>query len=199
MTDENKMDREFIAFLVHQVRAEAIMQWFQKNNTIHDMWLQRYTPTYDSNIQVLSDCEVKFRHPPVINLSRTRDGFEYVGDINELDNFRRATMKSVYSKLKVTNRPGVTSWDWQYDEYGFPEISIRGNVIQREIMTKSILMNPLQLPTYREEWDEYPITPELLPFMQQRLFQLHTNIIVTRRGDTIPDSQDASNLNPKNK
>lgn len=198
MTDENKMDREFVASLVHQVRAEAIMQWYQKNYSIHDMWLQRYTPTYDSNIQVVSDCEVKFWHPPVVNLIG-RDGFDYVGDINELDNFRRATVKSVYSKHKVTNRPGITLWDWQYDEYGFPEISIRGNILQREIMTKSILMNPLDLPTFRQQFDEYPITPELLPYMSQRLFQLHTNIIVTRRGDTIPDSQDATNINPKNK
>lgn len=198
MTDENKMDREFVAALTHQVRAEAIMQWYQKYKSIHDLWLQRYTPSYDTNIQVISDCVIKFKHPPVINLVN-RDGFEYVGDVNELDNFRRATLKSVYSKHRVSNREGITLWDWQYDEYGFPEIEIRGNISQRYIMTKSILTDPTALPTFRAEWDEYPVTPELLPFMQQRLFQLHTNIIVTRRADTNSDSQDSTNINPKNK
>lgn len=201
MTDENKMDYEFVASLIHEVRAESIMNWYQKFGGIHEMWLQRYEPSYDSNVQVLSDCIVKFWHPPVVNLARTRSGFEYVGDINGETNFPciSSGRKAIYSKHRVTNRGGRPTFSWEYDQYGFPHIEVQDNVMQRELMTKSILMNPTQLPTYREDFDEYPITPELKPFMQQRLFQLHTNIIVQRRGDTIPDSQDSTNINPKNK
>lgn len=196
MTDENKLDRDFVASNVHQVRADSMVEWFGKKGSTHDKWFQEYRPTFSAPMQTTGDCIVKFKCPSVINLSANRDGFEYVGTDDDFNHFPRAGsggMKAVYANHRLTGRPGLITWSWNYDAAGFGEITLKGRKILNSIKVLAIFSDPTELPTFREDKDEYPITEELIPFMIQRLFQLQTKIIVERRADTISDSQDPNN------
>lgn len=200
MTDENKLDRDFVASNIHQVRADAMVEWFGKKGSIHDLWFQEYTPTFNVPLQTSGDCIVRFKCPPVINLSASRDGFEYVGTVDDLNHFPRngsGGMKAVYAGHMITGRPGIISWSWSYNSAGFGEIELRGRKILNKVKVLAIFSDPTSLPTFREDKDEYPITEELLPFMIQRLFQLQTKIIVERKADVVSDSQDINNQIPQ--
>lgn len=197
MTDENKLDRDFVASNIHQVRAESMVNWYEKKRSLHDLWFQAYHPPFVPTLQSNGDCVVRFKCPPVINLSGNRDGFEYVGTDDNLNNFARAGiggMKAVYGAHRVTNRPDLIKWDWSYNEGGYGEMIVQGRKLLNSIKILAIFSDPTALPTFRQDKDEYPISEELLPFMIQRLFQLQTKIIVERKADVIDDSQDPNNL-----
>lgn len=198
MTDENKLDRDFVASNIHQVRAESIINWLQNpKNGPHDLWYQIYYPDFETNLQASGNCVVKFKIPVPINLPGYKDGIEYFGTDDGFTPFvwtGAGAMKAVYAAHRVTNRRGFITYSWEYNEGGYAEMEVKGNKLFRRGKMKLIAANPLDVPTFRQDKDEYPITEELLPFMIRRLFDLQTRIIVEKKADAVDDGQDRSNL-----
>lgn len=191
MTDENKLNRDFVAANIHQASAVAKVKWYEMKYSLHDMWFQTIFPVYEPLIQTTDDCMAQFRCPPVINLSTKRDGFEYVGTDDGMNNFpSRGTgaMAAVYAQHPVSNRRGLITWNWEYNESGYGVIKLYGRKNLNRIMVKGIFANPLDVPTFRPEYDEYPITAELIPLIRQELFNM-SKIVIVQKADTVSDSQ----------
>lgn len=197
MTDENKLDRDFVASNMHLGRAFAINEWLKNpKNGPHDLWYQMYTPTYTSTLQESGNCVTVFKIPVPINLYGYGDGIEYFGTDDGYNNIPSAgigAMESVYSQIAITSRPGLVTRSWRYNDGGYAEMRVKGNKIMERALMKLIAANPFDIPTFRQDVDEYPITPELIPAMIQYLFQLQTKIIVERKADVVPNSQDPAN------
>ncbi len=192
MTDENKLDRDFIAANIHQASATAKIKWYETKGSIHDMWFQRYIPPYETPLQTTGDCMAQFRCPQTINLGTCRDGFEYVGTPDGRKAFPwlgPGGMETVYANHPVSNRRGRVTWRWEYNEGGYGVIKLYGRKNLSSILVKGIFANPLDIPTFRQEFDQYPITEELIPLIRQELCNLQTKIIVMQRADTVSDSQ----------
>ncbi len=198
MTDENKLDRDFVAFNLHAVRADAIINWLlNPKNGPHDLWYQMYTPIYQSHLQEADNCVTVFKIPVPINLPGGRDGIAYFGTDDGYNNIASAgigAMESVYSQHRVTNRMGLVTRSWRYSENGYAEMRVKGNKLFRRPLMKFLAADPTSLETFRPDVDEYPITSELFPFMIRRLFDLPLRVVVDKKADILSDSQDPNNL-----
>lgn len=191
MTDENKLDRDFTALNIHQASATSKIKWYEQKGSVHDLWYQTFVPHYEPLLQTTDDCLAIFQCPPVINLSSCQDGFGYVGTQDGLHAYRRwgqGPMQAMYAGHPVTNRMGVIYYWWEY-ENGMPLLKTKGRKNLQPPLVRGIFANPLDVPTFREEYDQYPITEELIPLIRQELFNLQTKIVVMQRADTISDSQ----------
>lgn len=163
-TDETKFPQALIFMLIHQARATTIRE--MRLIAYPDVLYQQILPTYSGRVQTNDSCYVEFAHPPVMAFS-LGDGFRYVGNVNQMDNFVRfggGAMKSVYSKHPITRLgpQNGTMWDWKVDETGYGKIQIYNNEDIEEILTQTILADPTQAPSYRVDTDIYPISMEML-------------------------------------
>ena len=181
ITDENKLDSDFIQSLVHEYRAKAIWDSWQRTRRINPVWTQQFIPEFEPDLQESKDF-VKFTCPSVVSLDDKRDGFLYIGTIEGDFAFRkvisRADLANKNRHRFTKKRPKALYSD------GFLEI--HGNI--REIKVDAIFSNPTDIPTYNIEFDNYPISDDILVLMKAILFQTQTSVIESKTADVISDS-----------
>lgn len=205
ITDENKLDADYIDSLVDDGRATELRLDFQKNRTISGASLQTFIPTFDSNIQGSGDCLVQFECPSVIHLGE-RDGFEFLGTyqnstnkatLQKLINFPflgYGGMPSVYGQHRVTNRSGLITWTWLNDVGGFEVVKLYGNKALKNIMVQALFAAPSKLPGFRRDKDLYPCSREMLATIKYKLFKEQTQIMYARPADVISNNADNANI-----
>jgi len=181
ITDENKLDSDFIQSLVHEYRGKAIWDSWQRTKRINSLWTQQFIPEFEEALQESSDF-TKFACPPVISLDDKRDGFLYIGTVDGDFSFRKVTSRADLANKNrhrfTKKRPKALYSD------GFLEI--HGNI--EEVRVDGIFANPTDIPTYNAEFDNYPISDDILVLMKALLFQTQTSIIDRKPADVISDS-----------
>lgn len=188
ITDEDRIDHDFIESLVHQYRAEAIIMVYNNDRykRINASWTQQFIAEYDKTIQ--DDIStVKFKVPPVISLDKFRDGHLYIGTIDGNCPYRKVVGRAEltmaqHRHLKNNGATRVFASDGFIEEYGNPDL--------RDLRTDSIFQNPTDVPTYNKFTDEYPVSPEVVALLKELIWTKETSLIKQQFTDSVSSSKD---------
>lgn len=190
LTDENKLDPDFIEDAVHRARASAIFIYWQRTKRINALWTQQFIAQFDEDIQE-NNCLVKFEVPPVVSLDNKMDGFLYIGTVDKDCAFRKVESRAqlananLHRITKVSNRINKALYS-----DGFMEI--HGNTMLKELKVDGIFINPTDIPTFNKEFDEYPVSLDLVNQMETIIANIETPQIEKEPIDVISDSADTT-------
>ncbi len=187
-TDEDRYEPDYIDAIVHQYRAEAIWQIWQKERRVNANWTQQFISEYSSDLQE-DDCFVRFACPPLIALGKKADGAVYVGSADGHVTYRKVTSRAelanndLHRFTKTNNRTIKVLWsDGYWEAHGDPLI--------KELRTDGIFANPTDIPTYNIEHDQYPIDDNTLVLMKKLIVLSELVPMASAEPDRISDSTD---------
>ena len=184
LTDETRFDQPTLNTLINTARAQTIQAIYFKNKRINPACYQTYFGDYDAALQVDDPCLVKFKCPPVINLDSNSDGFRFVGQVDGVRGFKRVVSRGQLASyndhpfMKVRNGRYVAAL-WSAPD-GIWEIY---NSPLKYLRVEGIFANPFEIPTYNPDIDDYPISVEMLPAIEDFIFKTVTAV----EAQTVPD------------
>ncbi len=160
INSNDRWDYGYLYALVRTYRARLHKANFINNKRINPVCYQKHWPEYEELLQDEDGCTVKFRHPEVISLDDRNDGFRYIGGVDCASNLPRIQSRawaSTFNDNRVTKvntrRRASVLYDGNaqiLEVFGDPEIE--------EILTESLLADPLSIPTFNYLTDPYPLS-----------------------------------------
>jgi hypothetical protein len=191
---------------------DTIIQYMERNNIVTDETLLRRVQLFDifcaSRAKVLSDFRIrrleisganymksvidnevyeqggKFNYfevaPAVMN------EYEYVGGIDGCSRFRENLTISQFQSTINCQVPSVVLY---YKEEN--HLKIDNNSVET-ILTNYIPVNPMQVPTYNFEYDEFPMDEALMNTVLDTMFETYQSKTAQTPKDTVSDSQDTT-------
>lgn len=179
VTDENREDMQFLAVLLDMGRQVAITQTQRgaRKGRLNSVCYQKHWPEYESVIQD-NDCYVKFKCPPVVNITEAMDGFSFVGPVKSkgANGFRKANSRAALGNMNQNRYSKLSSrkTDYLYDaDQGAIEVY---DPQVRHILVEAVFQRPTDIPTYNPLKDRYPLSDELIG----NVFDLISNGVLSR-------------------
>jgi len=177
VNDRTRYDQGYLEMTVNVFSRRLLKMLYLKNRRINPVCYQKHWPIYEKDLQD-DRCVTKFRHPEVVSLDDQSDGLRYAGTVDFANNYARIKSRGALSTMNKnrimaadnSRRPTVL-----YDG-NMQIIEVRGTEMLREIMTESILADPMSIPTFNKELDEYPFPNDLVPDLLQMIFSEETSI-----------------------
>lgn len=191
-TDENRYDMGFVENTVHRTRAIAIVQSWKQTKRINSAWTQQFKPTFDSKLQD-QDCRVIFPCPSPISIETKMDGFLYIGTVDGLCPFRKVVSRAELANYNVHRYTKLTP-NMVKVLYSDGNLETYGNLDLEEIMVDGIFSDPTTIPTYNRDYDDYPVSLDLVEIMKNIVYSTEQQIILSQPVDSSPDSQDTSKI-----
>jgi hypothetical protein len=182
----------FIENTIHNKRAAIISTIMSQNRLarLSESWVQQIDCGCNLNPYQCKD-KVIFPCPRVVHINSDIDGFIYVGKPDGLKPFTR--LKTSFMNMSMldsmSSRPRML-WYPEVNSLGDHGIVIRGNQFLENMLVKIIASNPLDLPGFRRDVDEYPVDPNLTDVLIE---QVTDSLLKKMRGkapDTVPDFTD---------
>lgn len=186
MIDDTKYDLPYIEYLIHQYRARAIFQSWLTTKRINPLWTQQFIATYDENAQDVPGAVV-FNCPAPISLDSMMDGFLYIGKVDG-----NCAYTKVVSRAEMANQnlhryskcvPGNEKALWSDGR-----IEVYGNTMLKELRVDGILENPELVPTYNKNFDQYPISNDILVIMKDLLMKEQINVMTQTTSESSTDN-----------
>lgn len=180
ISDRSRFDIGYLESVIITYRARLLRLIYLKNKRINPVCYQKHWPKFEVDLQD-DPCVVKFRHPEVISLDDMSDGFRYIGALSFTDAYPRiksTAWLSTFNHNRVTAANNDRRTTVLYDG-NQQVIEVRGNLEIEEIMTESLLANPLSVPTYNKAVDQFPLNEDLIPDLLAMIFQEQTSIEAT--------------------
>lgn len=196
MTDESKFEESFVDMLVHQVRAELFLA--SDTSILNDAWQYSYYPEYYLDMQATGECYVSFTIPSLILLENGNDTITYLGSRNGMKPFNRIGLLgdiSIDMAHPITNpyKKGPVSWALSQNEALGMVATVYGNSDIENIKAKGVWYNPTDLPNYRRDTDNYPITGEMIMPLKTGVFDKLMQKMAQTPQDTLSNSADLLN------
>lgn len=199
-SDETRFNEATLTTLINTARAQTIQAIYFKNKRINPACYQTHFPSYDADLQVDDPCLVKFKCPSVINLDSNSDGFRFVGQVDGVRGFRRVVSRAqlaTYNQhpfMKVQGGRYIAAL-WSAPD-GVWEIY---NSSLKYLRVEGIFANPLEIPTYNKDIDDYPVSVEMLPMIEDFIFKTVTAIEAQTTPDYVSTSTDTTQQLPTNR
>lgn len=190
-TDETRFTRDFVQSHVDSARAIAIQQAWVRVKRINPQWLQEFPLYYDENIQGSENCVTTYTVPAWIGLDGKTDGMLFVGN-SENNNFRIINTRAelaTYLNIPLQS-PYTGRFVAVVREASFIEFHYKQRIKFTDTNQGKILMlydDPTMCPTYNILQDNYPITTEIMPLMEDLLMKKFMTM-ANQPMDTITDS-----------
>jgi hypothetical protein len=112
--------------------------------------------------------------------------YEYVGGIDGCSRFRENLTISQFQNTVNQQVPKITMY---YKENNYLKVDNNG---VGTILTNYIPVDPMQVPTFNFDYDEYPIDEALLNTIFDMMFATYQSKIANTPKDTKSDSQDTT-------
>lgn len=174
-TDETRFTRDFVQSHIDSARAIAIQQAWVRVRRINPQWLQEFPLYYDEDIQGDAKCVTTYNVPAWIGLDGKTDGMTFIGN-SENNNFRVINGRAELANY--LNIPLQSPYEGRFvavvREAGFIELHYKNRVKFTDTNQGKILMlydDPAMCPTYNILQDNYPISTEIMPLMEDLLIK----------------------------
>ncbi len=188
-TDETRLsDLDFLSYLINNVRETVLSANWKTTKRTDDRNVQHIKLLKDDEIQD-SDCYVRFVITNPILLDNNNDGFRYVGSTTQNINYMRAKSRGFASvfKHRITtfNKPKFVTW-----LYNNGCIEVYGNTDIEEIRVEIIAANPLKVPNFNVDFDDYPLSNDDIVLVDKYINDNYMRLIMGRPVDMIPTNED---------
>lgn len=172
INDKNRFDFGYLSSVLDTFRAKVIVMQYNgdrliaKNGRINPQCLQKYWPVYEKDLQ--QSGFRSFRCPEIINIDSLSDGFRYIGSIDGSCNFRRVKSRADLSMFNQNKIMNVNSGRFQAALYDGSNqiIEVYGNSMLKELLVEAVFAQPLSIPTFNKDFDQYPLNDDLIPLLE---------------------------------
>jgi len=189
---DNKYSPTYVEALVPQLRNEAIiLDYYGSRNRAASRRLDYACyQTIDVNVNTPVEGRdyVTFTVPKTIGVGRLIDGSVYVGKQNDSVTFSRLLNRSDVAMMKAR---GLLNGDNIAYIRNPTEIEVYGNNALGELQERGIYVNPLDVPNFNVETDDYPISENILLLMTD-LFKAQMNVNIGMKSDITLDGKSES-------
>lgn len=191
---------------------DNIIQYIEQKGIVVDETMLRRVQLFDifcsSRAKVLSDFKIKGYEisganymKSVIDASQYEKGgkfnyfevapavmneYEYFGGVDGCSRFRECL---TISQFQSTINCQVPSIPLYYKEP--PYLKLDNNLVETGLLNY-IPVNPMEVPTYNFEYDEFPMDEALMNTVLDTMFQTYQSKTTQTAKDTISDSQDTT-------
>jgi hypothetical protein len=186
-TDEGNIYTGKYKDRIHEARANTLREKYIQTRFLHPDWIQRYYPEYDEYMQD-NKCVTKFKCPGFIDLGM-RDGLVYVGSECDPKAFNRVLNIGELSTVRAhdiysRNRTVVLV------ENGY--IYIYSNKRIEDPVVAGVFSRPVDVPSFNELKDNYPIDPQSLMAVEDVVVQRQLMTEIRTPNDGVSDSSTPS-------
>lgn len=192
-TVDNKYEPEYVEALIPSLRERAIrIEYFGDRSRKGSLRLDYslfQKGVFQRDAQQNKDADyVTFTIPRAISLGDSKDGFVYVGQKNNSVSFTKLFNREDVSNMKARGmlQGGQIAFVHEGDKGEF-----YGNNSLTEVEVRGIFFDPTEVPDFRVEVDDYPITASLLTLMTE-LFKIEQNVNIQKPADNILDNADTT-------
>lgn len=176
--------------LADALRQDAILakyngsRYLAAAKRIDPDWVQSFELTIDKAAQDINADFIVVDCPKPISINQNTDGFIYVGRKNKIAKFYKAQSMDEIATLNA--RGFINNGKDIVYIYTDNQLKIYGNNALEKLWVSVILQNPSQQPGFDEEYDDYPVSMDILTMMVD-LFKEKMRIAVSQPADTISD------------
>lgn len=186
---DNKYSPEYVEALIPSLRNDAIILDYYGSKTRAASRRLDYALYQTVNATVNTPVEgrdyVTFTVPKTIGVGRLIDGSVYVGKQNDSVQFSRLLNRSDVAMMKARGLLDGSNIAYIRNP---TEIEVYGNNALSELQERGIYADPTQVPNFKIEEDDYPISDSILNLMID-LFKAGQNINVQMPADNVLDGK----------
>lgn len=186
---DNKYSPRYVEALIPSLRNDAIILDYYGSRTRAASRRLDYALYQTVNATVNTPVEgrdyVTFTVPKTIGVSRLIDGSVYVGKQNDSVQFSRLLNRSDVAMMKARGLLDGSNIAYIRNP---TEIEVYGNNALSELQERGIYADPTQVPNFKIEQDDYPISDSILNLMID-LFKAGQNINVQMPADNVLDGK----------
>lgn len=186
---DNKYSPRYVEALIPSLRNDAIILDYYGSKTRAASRRLDYALYQTVNATVNTPVEgrdyVTFTVPKTIGVGRLIDGSVYVGKQNDSVQFSRLLNRSDVAMMKARGLLDGSNIAYIRNP---TEIEVYGNNALSELQERGIYADPTQVPNFKIEEDDYPISDSILNLMID-LFKAGQNINVQMPADNVLDGK----------
>jgi hypothetical protein len=186
---DNKYSPPYVEALIPSLRNDAIILDYYGGKTRAASKRLDYAlyQTVDLEVNAVNNNldYVTFDLPRTIGVGRLIDGLVYVGKIDNSVEFSRLLNRSDVAMMKARGLLDGTNIAYIWSQ---GKLEVYGNNALSECQVRGIFADPTQVPNFRIEEDDYPISENLLLLMVD-LFKDEMNINVQMPADNVLDGK----------
>jgi hypothetical protein len=192
-TIDSKYEPEYVEALLPQLREQAIkLDFFGSRDRAATRRLD-YALTQSTNVtknvtQNTSYDYITFTLPKPIALGYQNDGLVYVGQEDNSVSFSKFMNREDVANAKM--RGMLNGEQIGYIHEG-TKLLIFGNNMLSEVNVRGIFYDPLVVPEFNWQTDDYPVTESILSLMVE-LFKSSQNVNINKPADNILDNADTT-------
>ena len=171
-TEENRWDELYVISIINIVRADLAKVIYNgnrqlaANDRLNPKWYQKVWLEFDEQLQD-DPCCIKFKSIAPLSVSKQNDGFRFVGTQEGSQEFSRlrnrsylAQVRSQKFMLQVLKSETAALYDGFLNTW-----EIYTNLLLEKLMVEGLFADPLAVPSYSREEDDYPIPDDNLPML----------------------------------
>jgi hypothetical protein len=189
---DSVLDDAAIEAMINDKRATIISTFLSqsKANRLSESWVQHVYFGCGLNPYQCKDTVV-FECPRVIHINNELDGFVYVGNANGIEPFTR--LKTSFMNLSMLDSMSSKTrllWYPDTDSVGNHGVVIRGNKFLEKLKISIIASNPLEVPGFRRDVDDYPVDAHVRDLLVDEVCNAFLKKLRGRTPDLTPDFTD---------
>jgi len=193
ITDENRLDDKYLIAVLNSYRAYMIPESWKKERKVYPGIYQTLWIDYDPNAQD-EQCVRIFPCPSVLQIAPHLFGINYVGSVKRDQSFRLTLTRGAQAnkqKHRIMKRSS-RKIDILYDPgQGILETD---DLDLKHIRIDAAWRNPLDIPTYNIETDQYPLPDDVIEIILDLLNKGTLRTIIQVPANKVGNSQDDATI-----
>lgn len=172
--------------IVNNIKGTVQVMQFKKYGKVNSAWTQQFTALKEDDLQE-SKKFIRFELPtPAVNLGSDNSGIVYSGSADGCQNFAlvqtRGELNTFLNHRVTKKKPIILYSDAFLEVWNQPLI--------KELLIDYVPTNPLLLPTYNVDYDDYPLDAEGIAILKALVYESITNKQAVKPTDYDPGMTD---------
>lgn len=192
-TADSRFDGSYIEDKIHEYRILQLIASYNgtryqaKNRFIHYSYYQNFDISRIERVQDVNVNYVKFPCPSPANISDKVDGLTFVGNRSKNYSWSKIQSPEQVSQLVKLGLMDTNDIGYFYDGQF---LRLYGNLDLENVHVEGVFQNPLDVPDFNPETDNYPMPDDAIPMMIEMMKRMEFNQMVQTVPDYIADGAD---------
>jgi len=189
MSADVRFDFGYIDSLINSARATLIKELFKEIGVVPPVYYQPYFPDYVEDMQDSANYST-FYMPDLIPLDGTSDGGGFVGSITCHQQFNQVNNRSEFADMQRDRIMKAGRRAVVLITKGRMEVHYKNKI--KEFRMEIIAADPLEVPSFNLNYDEYPIDANSLSRLDDFIMKIHLDRAQNAVSDRIANNRDDS-------
>ena len=191
-TQDSRFSWDFVREHAATARSFAIKDFWVRHRNVNPNWLQQIDLVYNSDVQsdvVEPNCTVRYLIPNYVTLDGKADGLTFVGSYKGRPFVTFSSDQDYYGKSHIQNMDASKGFIVAVIKGpGYVDVKWKARITSG-LLVSAILSDPTDSKRFNIDYDEYPITQDLMPLMEDFLIK-KMSAAASAPVDMVPNKND---------